>query len=39
MAVQWLKLHASNARGTGIQSLVSELRAHMSYGMAKKKFF
>ena len=39
MAVQWLKLHVSNARGTGNQSLVSELRAHMSYGMAKKIFF
>ena len=37
MAVQWLRLHASNAgmQGTQFRSLVRELRSHMLWGAAK----
>ena len=36
MAVQWLELHASNARGMG-SAFVGELRSHMLCNTAKKK--
>ena len=35
LAVQWLRLRASNA-GVRVQSLLGELRSHMLRGMAKK---
>ena len=34
LAVQWLRLHTCNA-GAQVQSLVRELRSHMSRGTAK----
>ena len=37
LAVQWLRLQASNAGGVRVRSLVGELRAHMLHGMARKK--
>ena len=36
MAVQWLRLHTSNA-GIRIQSLIRELRSHKPHGKTKKK--
>ena len=35
LAIQWLRFHASNA-GTGVQSLVRELRFHMLHNAAKR---
>ena len=34
LAVQWLRLHTSNA-GTQVQSLTRELRSHMPHSAAK----
>jgi len=36
LAIQWLRLHASNA-GPRVPSLVRELRSHMLCRVAKKK--
>ena len=34
LAVQWLRLHTSNA-GTQVQALIRELRSHMLCSLAK----
>ena len=39
LAVQWLRLQASNAGGVQVRSLVRELRSHTPCEVAKKKIF
>ena len=37
LVVQWLRLHAPNAGGTGLIPGLGKLRSHKLSGMAKKK--